>query len=91
MGFLSGIGAKLAIGGVILALIGGGLLWINNAAYDRGVEETKAEMRRLIEEQRQQVKADVERLRNMTPTEIDLELWKRCMKSAGEDVCGPRP
>lgn len=75
--------------GLPLLLVGGGLWYVNDRAYNRGhaagwADNTAAQKKAIAikKEQAERGRAELDRL---TPAEADAELIKRCKQACGED------
>lgn len=95
--FTSGIGKYIAIGALVLAVVGGGIWYVNDRAYNRGekagIEVVTKQMIAALERQRQATVQDWDRLKTMDRLALERELWKKCMADprGGEAICGKQP
>jgi len=82
--------STLAIAGIVLAVIGGGIWYINDKAYNRGVATTIAKMQVLIAKGTENVKRDVDKLKTLPEDQLDAELKRLCeLHKKPEQKCAP--
>jgi len=74
---------RFAIGLGIAALIGIGLWWINDRAFNRGYAESERRTVEAIAELKRAVARDKAETRNMSDAELDDWFRRECLKAGG--------
>ncbi len=86
MGTLIGLALKI---GLPILLIGGGLWFVNDRAFNRGYTsgwaDNTAAQKKAIAIKKDVAEKNKTALDKLTPAEADVELIKRCKAACGED------